>query len=392
VKLPGIVAAATIVLAACTTTTTVALHPASPPATAATPGASPSSSPLLTPNPTAVPLTRSDHLISMRMTSLSVIWAATPSRVLRSTDGGRHWTDVTPPNRPGSWAAFFAGDDLAAWAVRSDYNVKTFDVLRTVDGGRTWRRSSGTLEGGSATNITFVDRFHGWMTDLVGAAAGSEAVAILRTVDGGSTWSVAAESGSPSTGQPGPSGISFGCDKGMAAFGTPNVGLLPEECAGGPQGVYRTTDGGFHWTHTTFPAMGSATYMGSIGAPTFLTATEVIIDGGYYNGAPLNALIASHDGGATWHVNKLPGTGTVDFESALSGWQLNATVVATADAGGTWHAQGIAPLPFNGTDMTLQYLGAGIAIAFRMYGGAAYRTDDGARSWRPIAPSGLTTS
>lgn len=390
-KLPGLVVAA-IVLAACSTTTTAAVHSPSPSPAATTPVASPSPSPLPTASGTPVPPPQGDHLISMRMTSLSVMWAATPTRVLRSTDRGRHWTDVTPPNRPGAWASFFAGDDVAAWAVHSDFNVKTFDVVRTVDGGRTWRRSTGTQPGGSATNITFVDRVHGWMTDLVAAAAGSEAVAILRTVDGGASWSIAAESGDPSTGQPGPSGIAFGCDKGIAAFGTPSLGLLPEDCAGGPQGVYRTADGGVHWTHTTFPPLGSATYVGSFAAPIFLTPGDVIINGGYYSSTPLNAMISSHDGGATWKFTKLPGTGPIDFESALSGWQLNDTVIATADGGRTWHGQGAARLPFKGSDMTLQYLGAGIAIAFQRYGSGAYRTDDGARTWRSISPGGPSTS
>ena len=62
------------------------------------------------------------------------MWSATNKRVLRSADAGRHWTEVTPPNAPGDWAAFFAVDDLAAWAVHSDYGAKTFsDLSKLVD-------------------------------------------------------------------------------------------------------------------------------------------------------------------------------------------------------------------------------------------------------------------
>ncbi len=358
------------------------------PRAAATPGVSPSPTPLPTTSVTPSPLIpQGDNLISMRMTSLSVVWAATSTRVLRSADGARHWADVTPPDPPGHWAAFFAIDDLGAWAVHSDFGVKSVEVLRTFDGGRTWRRSSSAVPGGGASSITFVDRLHGWMTDDLGAAAGSEAVAILRTVDGGASWSVAAESGDPSTGQPGPSGISFGCDKGVAAFGTATVGLLPEDCAGGPQGVYRTTDGGVHWKHITLPQLGSATYLGSFAAPIFLTSTDVIINGGYYNGAQLAGLLVSRDAGATWQVRQLPGTGSIDFESVLSGWQLNNGVASTTDGGRTWHSLGFT-LPFKGTDMTLQFLGRGIAIAFDYLN--AWRTDDGAHTWRSIAPAGLS--
>ncbi len=316
----------------------------------------------------------------MRMTSLGVMWAATETRVLRSTDAGRSWSDVTPANSPGSWSTFVALDDSAAWAIHSVYGTNSLTVERTVDGGRTWSRSAATTPGGGATGAGFVDRLHGWLFVDLGVAAGSEAVAVLSTRDGGATWKVAAQSDDPTSGA-GTGGISFGCDKAPMAFGSAAIGLLPTECAGGPPYIYRTADGGAHWTRVNLP--GAGYYFET---PIFLTATDAVIHGTDGTGG---GLLATHDAGASWSLSRLPGKGSIDFESTVSGWQMNDTLFSTSDGGRTWRT--IASLPFKGTDMTLQYLGGGIGVAWTSRNTSAYRTDDYGRTWRSIAPSGLHT-
>lgn len=372
------------VLLACSSSSSSQLHAASP-AASLSPGPSAAPSPSATGVPTLVAPTGGDALLSMRMTSLSVMWAASDTRVLRSTDAGRHWTGITPENQS-NWSAFFAVDDGAAWAVRSDFNSHGYTVWRTVDGGATWRSYSGKLIGGSVTNIFFLDRLHGWIVDNLGAAAGSEGVAILRSIDGGATWIVIAESNDPTTGQ-GTNGIEFGCDKGAVTFGSVSVGLLTTTCAGGPPTIYRTTDGGYHWHEGPLPQLATTQYGGGTENAAFLTATDAFVFAEYYNNGPVYGLVVTRDGGATWTARRLPGSGTVDFESPLSGWQLNDSLSATSDGGRTWRT--IGGLPFKGTEMTLQYLGKGIATAWDFRQTAAYRTDDGGRTWRSVAPPGL---
>ena len=378
--------AAVLVLSACSSSTSSQLRTASPAASlSAGPSAAPS--PSATGVPPQVTPAGSDALLSMRMTSLSVMWASTDTQVLRSTDAGRHWTGVTPKGQ-GNWAAFFAVDDGAAWAVQSDFNSHAYTVWRTVDAGATWRSYAGKLIGGSVTSIFFVDRVHGWIVDNLGAAAGSEGVVILRSVDGGATWVAVAQSNDPTTGQ-GTSGIDFGCDKGAVVFGTSSVGFLTTYCAGGPPLMYRTTDGGYHWQGESLPQLPSTQYGGGTENATFLTSTDAFVVAEFYDNGPAYGLLVTRDGGATWTAYKLPGNGTVDFESPLSGWQLNDTLSATSDGGRTWHA--IAGLPFKGTEMTLQYLGKGIATAWGFHQPTAYRTDNGGTTWRPVAPPGLTS-
>src|SRR5260370_1169773 len=113
-------------------------------------------------------------------------------------------------------------------------------------------------------------------------------------------------------------------------------------------------------------------------------------------GGPLNggwlvvrgrALLLTRDSGVTWKVYSVPGQGFIDFESTVSGWQLDSPIQATTNEGLSWHVLAVPAPPFTPSDMQLQDLGKGIAMAWSRL--AASRTDDGAHTWRGVAPAGL---
>ena len=322
------------------------------------------------------------------------MWAGTTRRVLRSTDAGRRWTNVTPAAGPATaWSSFFALDDEAAWVVSSSFGSRSYRILRTFDGGRTWASALGSLPGGAISNLMFVDRLHGWATVRLGAAAGSEGVAVLASSNGGASWKLIAESGDPSTGQPGPSGISFSCDKQGAVFATPTVGFLSQECAGGPLAIYRTTDGGFRWTLMGLPYLGPASALSYNLDPIFLTTHDAVMQAFYYEGqstVPTPALLVTHDAGATWHAFAVPGQGAIDFESTTSGWLLGSRIHATTNGASSWRALAVPAPPFVPSDVQLQDLGRGIALAWGRT--VAFRTDDGANTWRAVTPPGLQST
>jgi photosystem II stability/assembly factor-like uncharacterized protein len=329
-----------------------------------------------------------EEVTSLRMTSLSIMWASTSRRILRSADGGRQWTNVTPSSAPSaSLPVFFALDDVDAWAVYSPFpeqvaNGGPYDVFRTSDGGVTWAHGAGTLARGAITGVDFVDRTHGWATVGMGAAAGSEAIGVLRSVDGGASWSLIAQTSDPSTGRPDPSGLNFSCDKGWVTFGSASVGLIANICAGGAPTIYRSGDGGAHWSLISLPTQGAAEI--GFGNPTFLTAQDAVLPGTTYGDNAMPVVAVTHDGGFTWHAFKLPTSGSVDFESTTSAWLLGNPIEATSDGGATWRAVSAPTPPFKAVDMQLQDLGRGIAMAWTY--GAAYRTDDGAKTWRNVTP------
>ncbi len=257
--------------------------------------------------PSAVPVQPPNELRYLRMTSLSIMWAATLKTVLRSTDAGRHWSDVTPS--PNADPVLFAVDDSAAWAAYGGFTGGPYVIYRTTNGGGTWLQATPPLQRGGIVQLYFVDRAHGWATVSLGAAAGSEGIAILRTIDGGASWSVIAQTSDPTTAQSSPSGLSFGCDKGFVAFGSTTVGVIPNECAGGPATLYRTTDGGFHWGLISLAQLDNRGGAAGLGySPTFLTSTDAILPASSYAAAnqATPSLLVTHDGGR--HVAGLLGS------------------------------------------------------------------------------------
>lgn len=317
-----------------------------------------------------------DYLQSVRLTSSSVVWAETTTRVLRSTDRGVHWSDITPSPH-GTSGSFFALDDNTAWFVTLLSPGSGSDIYRTVDGGQTWARSGAALPISGLESLDFVDPVHGWATVNLGEAAGSEAVAILKSIDSGSSWRTIADTGDPvnPSASPSASGLTLSCDKSVAVFGTTTVGLLPVQCAGGRPYVYRTRDAGLHWTTIDLPSVASLSIFDDA---EFLSASDAVLTG------PQPAILVSHDGGITWKANSLPGTGSVAFESVNLGWQLDTQIESTVDGGATWQALNVPTPPFKASDMALQLLGTQVALAWSPT--AAYRTDDGAQTWTEITP------
>jgi len=118
------------------------------------------------------------------------------SRIYKTTDAGKVWRLQFTNEDP---KGFF--DAMAFWdgergLVMGDSIDGRFDILRTMDGGNTWRRvPAGQLppalanEGafaGSGTNVAVLPGGHAW----IGTGAASRC-RVLHTSDYGATWSVA---------------------------------------------------------------------------------------------------------------------------------------------------------------------------------------------------------
>ncbi len=97
--------------------------------------------------------------------------------VIRTTDGGNTW--LTKYSNPG---AFITGvsftDANTGTVIGVDFNVGETLILRTTDGGDTWVNQTGPLT--FYYGISFTDANNG---TIVGAAG-----TIVRTTDGGANW------------------------------------------------------------------------------------------------------------------------------------------------------------------------------------------------------------
>jgi len=84
-------------------------------------------------NHTGVPGSSShqpEAVLSLRMIDATNGWALTVNPVLRTTDGGSHWTNVTPPHTSfskGSGAEFFTAS--LAWVATQQADATTVHIL-----------------------------------------------------------------------------------------------------------------------------------------------------------------------------------------------------------------------------------------------------------------------
>jgi photosystem II stability/assembly factor-like uncharacterized protein len=297
--------------------------------------------------------------------------------LLRTTDGGETWQDVTPPSWFNPSLGYGAGISLSAidantaWAVSSGYpfsdNPPYTVVWRTIDGGKSWRPGnpistvSGSPHWEFSPWLQFVDEKHGWLTLHFQQRIESNDLQ-YRTSDGGITW--IHMSGCYTW-----DGARWGCD--VPQFTDSQTGWLrspPDYTSTGdvdPSSIWRvqrTQDGGQTWQNMALPHSQDAAScyqsFARVGATTVgmrvnCTTPAGITESYYY---------LSADQGQTWRSIPLPGnafslipptqayetsyfnvstTGNAFFLDMTTGWRLsmldsNYLLERTTDGGETW--------------------------------------------------------
>jgi hypothetical protein len=179
--------------------------------------------------------------------------------IARTTDGGKTWQSFDFQGQPAGLIGHFFLNGQAAWVIigsSSDAHTK-MTVMRTIDGGQHWT----TLHMPPAMeNITFLDQQHGWAWAL-GPLAGVPATRTLyKTVDGGSTWiKLGMMSTNRTPGDLAPGALPFSEFFGLT-FLTPQRGwatIYPSQVSQRAF-LYLTQDGGVTWQfqHLPQPASG----------------------------------------------------------------------------------------------------------------------------------------
>jgi photosystem II stability/assembly factor-like uncharacterized protein len=156
-----------------------------------------------------------------------------------SEDNGRHWSNITPSEPPGSSVAdVFFLDTSRGWvlleAAAGDDRLR-FELATTADAGHTWSRApvsvpnqySSELSGGAW--VDFVDAEHGWIAMRRATSSAFSMGRLLTTQDGGKTWNEL-----PQT--------PFGAP---VLFASSTDGWAIDDFGGG--GFYQTHDGGKTW-------------------------------------------------------------------------------------------------------------------------------------------------
>jgi photosystem II stability/assembly factor-like uncharacterized protein len=172
--------------------------------------------------------------------------AGTRGTVLRTTDGGAGWRNVSPPGAAGLQFRDIEAFDARRAVVLAIGEGEASRVYRTDDGGATWTESFRNTDAKAFYDcLTFLDRRHGLaLSDPVDGK-----FRILSTGDGGRTWKVLPNAGMP----PAQEG-----EAGFAASGQCLVSSGPRDvwlATGGAARarVLHSADRGLTWTASDVP-------------------------------------------------------------------------------------------------------------------------------------------
>jgi photosystem II stability/assembly factor-like uncharacterized protein len=224
------------------------------------------------------------------------------------------------------------------------------ELLRTTDGGATWKRIEYNYIGQRSphaigacdfvANVTFSSAMDGWATGICGAAP--QIHAVYRTTNGGRTWFVKSLPVRPGwtnnrTATPCSQAYLQSFPPSFAGSGAPRVGVLPVAMNRPSEFVlYRTTNGGAGWRKTK-PIKGHMSC-----APQ---AVEAALDPSHIWALLNGTLYSTSDSGRHWTaLTHHPGMGLsskLQFVSISDGFALRGAhpgfISATLDGGRTWH-------------------------------------------------------
>jgi photosystem II stability/assembly factor-like uncharacterized protein len=323
---------------------------------------------------------------------------AYPDRVIRTTDGGHSWQDVTPPaatpatqEAHGTSVSGFFLDEKTAWTWTTPFAPNEGIVYRTTNGGLTWvpmgRSPSTNCE------FTFVDRVHGWCADI-GASAGSEGVMLYRTVNSGATWALVSVTSLTDESSK-PDNIPPQCDKSIT-FTSPSLGWASMYCLGGnPEYsfLYASADGGFTWQprqiplppcHMDDPEDSSEVEFGTPQVKGL--AVALLIREGCDHDPGMGVSISTNRG-LTWSTQTVPSDAWSAAFVDSRHWRLidSRAIAATDDGGSHWQNWPlVAHMRDHGFDLKFLSPRLGWAVQSDHEGTVVWQTLDGGHTWTPV--------
>jgi photosystem II stability/assembly factor-like uncharacterized protein len=346
------------------------------------------------------------------MVNAAVGWGSEiTGHIVRTTDGGQSWSDVTPPNRPGDAFSSFFLDAQSAWVY--DSNNPSKGLVHTADGGETWTmltQSMPVANGGMPVangGLKFVNEKDGW-AEAVDVGAGHGEVTLFGTDDGGITWKQIPLSDLPNTTivsfQPGDLSVCSICGDRFYYDPTRMIVFNGDLASDSSESVRLSVsfDQEKTWHGQVLPMPASEYHDGSVAPqdPVFFNQQDGYLPFNIIKSKPdqsqeycVLAIYATHDGGLTWIPNatvveKVNLNTNVDFVSlqdifAICGHDL----CATHDGAHTWKTLH-SNLDFDNVteiDFTSPSIGWAIATDGNSY--SLWKTIDGGISWTELSPT-----
>ncbi|WP_412516209.1 oxidoreductase [Actinomadura madurae] len=262
-----------------------------------------------------------------------VAWlAGSGGAVLRTTDAGRTWQDVAPPDAAGLEFRDIEAFDARRAVVLAIGEGDASRVYATSDGGRSWTLGFQNDDPRAFYDcVTFFDSRHGLaMSDPVDGR-----FRIISTSDAGRTWRVLPDEGMPPALE-GEAGFAAG-GQCLVSHGPRDVWLATG--GGSRSRVFHSRDRGLTWTVADTPLPSSPSQ--GVFAVAFRDARHgVAVGGDYRPGEPSpTAAATTSDGGRTWRAARRP---PAEYRSGLAYFGPAALAVGptgsdgSLDGGRTW--------------------------------------------------------
>lgn len=337
-----------------------------------------------------VPAFESIHMMDA-LTGWAMTLRQVGGAVLRTTNGGTHWEDVTPRNSARENIPAFkivALSSSIAWVIPAGaLGATSTEVFHTTDGGQTW--SHVTIPAPSVDAIHFTNSLDGWLLASLAAYMGIDEVEIYRSNDGGETWIKVASATHISES----SGLPMGGGKNGVTFLNRVTGWITGATNGlDSMYLFVTHDGGRVWRQQQLPPPPQAgpRWEATTIPPTFFTSRDGVLPVSYSifnNSHETGSIIVTymtHDSGATWeYATPVSACCSSNFSDISHGWVTDGHLLyMTTDGGRRWRA--IRPGPLFADVRQLDFVSPGVGWAVRETSPFLLKTVDGGHTWAPV--------
>jgi photosystem II stability/assembly factor-like uncharacterized protein len=408
-------------MTACEPTAAAIKQTPSPSASAQLLSPSPMESVSAAPTPSAAPTGAQLSLATIQRLNLNVgylaAWTGGGPTLARTDDNGATWHAIKIPAARVTSLRFidksvgWIGADIPRPMAGVDCQQappKPMDpcygaVLRTVDGGTTWRKSllivDDGVNGDPIVQIQAIDGYVAWALTLACNAGSSPSVSLscprrlYRTTDGGITWS----------------SVATGYVEAIR-FATSSRGWLAAANPDGSFDIRVTSDGGRSWANKLRTTSGSVV---GLDAANALTAWVITQAGGYCTATTCGQyeLFRTTDGGQSWSSLGNPKTSAAGncwgghlvgplFASPDLGWlaenigaggaAATTGLLQTRDGGKTWHCanQPVNSYIVSAADPLHVWV---MSNPTTQASSAIFTSEDGGASWRQLKLGALAT-
>lgn len=268
--------------------------------------------------------------------------------LMRTIDGGRTWSQINSPKL--TFGEFLNGvvidfiSPKTGWIAVGSSDEPNTIVLHTDDGGENWDLNQLSNATG-IISLDFIDEKQGWLfTNTQGGSMGSSDVELYVTKDGGKHWSETMETKSdhktpgslPFAGHK--SGISF--KDSQNGWSTGGIGWSDDIW------FYETNDGGHTWKPQDVPQLPKINKHYSYpntSLPKFFSSDKgnfLITYCGENDEQTQVGFYSTIDNGKSWNLSTpitVSGPYDTDFSSFEEGWVVDENeIFSTKDAGKHW--------------------------------------------------------